>query len=289
MTSLSPDFSHLYPAIPPKSAHAVSHALRVVSINVNGLRASAKKGLFDWLAQSDADVVCMQETRLTHEQWTDDFKIAGYQAHLFPAQKAGYAGTAIYAKLPFIPTDGLGFEVADTQGRFTCGRFDLTAWGLDTPVYIASLYLPSGSSGEEAQARKDLFLNEYKAILKDWRDENKSIIVCGDYNIVHKRIDIKNWSGNQKASGCLPHERAWLDHIYGELGYVDSFRVARQEAELYSWWSNRGQARAKNVGWRIDYHACSPDWGNRVLGAWIYRERWFSDHAPVVVDYLIKK
>lgn len=275
--------------IPSKSTHQATHVLRVVSINVNGLRASAKKGLFEWMAKSEADVICMQETRLTHEQWTDQFKPAGWQAHLFPAQKAGYAGTAIYSRLPFVPSDGLGFELADSQGRFTMGRFDLSDWGIDTPVHIASLYLPSGSSGDDAQARKDLFLNEYKVILKRWRDEQKSIIVCGDYNIVHKRIDIKNWSGNQKASGCLPHERAWLDHIYDELGYVDSFRVVRHDSEIYSWWSNRGQARAKNVGWRIDYQACSPDWKERTVGAWVYKDEWFSDHAPVIIDYLIKK
>ncbi|MDO4699490.1 MAG: exodeoxyribonuclease III [Moraxella sp.] len=274
--------------IPPKSTHQAAHVLRVVSINVNGLRASAKKGLFDWIAKSEADVICMQETRLTHEQWTDQFKPVGWQAHLFAAKKAGYAGTAIYSRLPFAVSDGLGFELADSQGRFTMGRFDLSDWGVDTPVHIASLYLPSGSSGDDAQARKDLFLDEYKAILKRWRDEQKSIIVCGDYNIVHKRIDIKNWSGNQKSSGCLPHERAWLDHIYDELGYVDSFRVVRHDSEIYSWWSNRGQARAKNVGWRIDYQACSPDWRERTVGAWVYKDEWFSDHAPVVIDYLIK-
>ncbi len=129
--------------------------------------------------------------------------------------------------------NGLGFELADSQGRFISAEFDV---GLAKPVHICSLYLPSGSSGDEAQARKDHFLEEYRKILKQWRDEDKSIIVCGDYNIVHKRIDIKNWSGNQKSSGCLPHERAWLDHIYDELGYVDTFREVRKEAELYSWW-----------------------------------------------------
>ncbi|OCZ72300.1 exodeoxyribonuclease III [Acinetobacter pittii] len=261
--------------------------LRVVSINVNGLRSSVTKGLLEWLEQSDADVVCMQESRITHEQWTEKFRPEGWHTHLFPAERAGYAGTAIYSRLPFVSVkDGLGFELADSQGRFISAEFDL---GLSHPVYIASLYLPSGSSGEEAQARKDLFLGEYAKILKQWRDENKSVIICGDYNIVHKRIDIKNWSGNQKSSGCLPHERAWLDHIYDELGYVDTFRVVRTEAELYSWWSNRGQARAKNVGWRIDYHACSPDWKARTINAWVYKDQWFSDHAPVIIDYKIQE
>ncbi|GAA5000525.1 exodeoxyribonuclease III [Acinetobacter puyangensis] len=259
--------------------------LRVVSINVNGLRSSHKKGLFEWIEQSEADVICMQETRISDHQWTDAFKPEGWYAHLFPAERAGYAGTAIYSRLPFLHIqDGLGFDLADTQGRFTVASFDV---GLEKPVEIASLYLPSGSSGEEAQVRKDHFLEQYQQLLKQWRDQNRSIIVCGDYNIVHKRIDIKNWSGNQKSSGCLPHERAWLDHIYDELGYVDTFRVVREEAELYSWWSNRGQARAKNVGWRIDYQACSPDWKDRTVNAWVYKEQWFSDHAPVIIDYKI--
>ena len=271
--------------IPKSSYPSDVKILRVVSINVNGLRSSVTKGLLEWLEQSGADVVCMQESRITHEQWTDKFKPEGWHTHLFPAEKSGYAGTAIYSRLPFVSVqNGLGFELADSQGRFITAEFDL---GLSQPVHIASLYLPSGSSGDEAQARKDLFLQEYAQILKQWRDENKSIIVCGDYNIVHKRIDIKNWSGNQKSSGCLPHERAWLDHIYDELGYVDTFREVRKEAELYSWWSNRGQARTKNVGWRIDYQACSPDWKMRTANAWVYKEQWFSDHAPVIIDYKI--
>lgn len=286
MTSIKPNDS-----IPPKAIYRQSHpqsrVLRVISINVNGLRASHKKGLFDWLAVSDADVVCMQETRLNHDQWSDAFKPQSWHCHLFCAERAGYAGVAIYSRLPFVAQDGLGFELADTQGRFACGVFDLSAWGLDMPVHIASLYLPSGSSGEEAQARKDLFLQEYGLILKQWQHEQKSIIICGDYNIVHKKIDIKNWSGNQKASGCLPHERAWLDYLYDELGYVDAFRVVRHDSDIYSWWSNRGQARAKNVGWRIDYQVCSPDWRQRVLGAWVYKDTWFSDHAPVMIDYAI--
>lgn len=272
--------------IPKDSYSSDEKILRVVSLNVNGLRASVKKGLLNWLEQSEADIVCIQESRITHEQWTDQFKPDGWHTHLFPAEKAGYAGTAIYSRLPFVSVkNGLGFELADSQGRFIAAEFDL---GLSQNVFVCSLYLPSGSSGDEAQARKDIFLDKYKTILKQWRDENKSLIICGDYNIVHKRIDIKNWSGNKNSSGCLPYERAWLDHMYDDLGYVDTFRTVRPEAELYSWWSNRGQARAKNVGWRIDYHACSPDWKDRTVNAWVYRDEWYSDHAPVIIDYRIQ-
>src|SRR5690606_29232947 len=257
--------------------------LRVVSINVNGLRSSVTKGLLEWMEQSDADVICMQESRITHAQWTDKFKPEGRYTPLFPAERPGYAGTASCSRQPSVSlTDGLGLELADPQGRVIAAEFDL---GLEQTVQICSLYLPYGSSGDEAQARKDHFLDEYKKILKQWRDENKSVIVCGDYNIVHKRIDIKNWSGNQKASGCLPHERAWLDHIYNELGYVDTFREVLKEAELASWWSNGGPARARNVAWLIDYRACSPEWKERTVNAWDYKEQWFSDHAPVIIDY----
>lgn len=176
---------------PKRFIRPAAHILRVVSINVNGLRSAAKKGFFDRLATSDADVVCIQESRISHEQWTDEFRPAGWHTHLFAAQKAGYAGTAIYSRLPFKSIqDGLGFELADTQGRFIKAEFDIQ--GIDYPVFIASLYLPCGSCGDEAQARKDLFLDEYKQILKRWRDDNQSIIICGDYNIVHKKIDIKN-------------------------------------------------------------------------------------------------
>ena len=269
--------------IPKSSYPSDQKILRVVSINVNGLRSSVSKGLLEWLEKSEADVVCMQESRITHAQWTDKFKPEGWYTHLFPAERAGYAGTAIYSRLPFVSVqNGLGFELADSQGRFISAEFDV---GLDHPIYICSLYLPSGSSGEEAQMRKDHFLEEYQKILKQWREENKSIIVCGDYNIVHKRIDIKNWSGNQKSSGCLPHERAWLDHIYDDLGYVDTFREVRKEAELYSWWSNRGQARAKNVGWRIDLHVASSGMAQRARSAQVYKQQKFSDHAPLTVEY----
>lgn len=268
-----------YPIIPPKTANA----LRVVSVNVNGLRAAAKKGFFEWLCAFDADVVCLQETRLTHAQWVDTLRPQGFYTALFCAQKAGYAGTAIYSRLPFVAQIGLGFDIADDEGRFLAGEFDL----LGKKVYICSLYLPSGSSSELAQAKKDAFLMQYKDILHTWRKQNRSVIICGDYNIVHQKRDIKNWSGNQKASGCLPHERAWLDEIY-QMGYVDSFRKVRIDESVYSWWSNRGQARANNVGWRIDYQVVSPDWGERVLGAWVYREQFFSDHAPVVIDYALK-
>ncbi|MEK7739302.1 MAG: endonuclease/exonuclease/phosphatase family protein, partial [Pseudomonadota bacterium] len=152
--------------IPKSSYPSDQKILRVVSINVNGLRSSVTKGLLEWMEKSDADVICIQESRITHEQWTDKFKPEGWFTHLFPAEKSGYAGTAIYSRLPFKSIqNGLGFELADSQGRFISAEFDV---GLAKPVHICSLYLPSGSSGDEAQARKDHFLEEYRKILKQW-------------------------------------------------------------------------------------------------------------------------
>lgn len=255
------------------------NALRVVSINVNGIRAAVKKGLFDWIQSSHAHIICMQETRISADLWTDNFNIDGYTAHLFAAKKAGYAGTAIYSRVPVLAvTRGLGFDLCDDEGRYICARIEWQG----APLDIASLYLPSGSSGEAAQMRKDLFLNEFLPILAERIHSPTPLIVCGDYNIIHQKIDIKNWSQNQKSSGCLPHERAWLDAVYG-LGYVDAFRTLRDDA-VYSWWSNRGQARANNVGWRIDYHVATPT--PRAVFADIYRDTFFSDHAPVVIDYV---
>lgn len=268
-----------------KDLNTGAKMLRVVSINLNGLRSATAKGFFDWLETSGADVVCMQETRLQPHQWLEEHKPAGWHMHLCHAEKPGYAGTAIYSRTPFVSiNNGLGFEICDTQGRFTAAEFHKPD---GTPFIVASLYLPSGSSGDEAQARKDTFLQEMLVHLQQWRRDGKSVIMCGDYNIVHKEIDIKNWKGNQKNSGVLPHERAWLNTLYDELGYVDAFRVKNTDAHEYSWWSNRGQAWANNVGWRIDYHVVSSDWKDKVVNVNIYRDTRFSDHAPVIIDYLL--
>ncbi len=263
----------------PKAAHCI----RVVSLNLNGLRAAASKGVLDWIEHSQADIVCLQETRLTHAQWGDHFKLPQWHHHLCAAEKAGYAGTAIYSRLPFVSVqDGLGFAICDTQGRFTAAEFARPDGSLFT---VASVYFPSGSSGDEAQARKDEFLQQILPTLQHWQKNGKSLILCGDVNIVHKEIDIKNWKGNQKNSGCLPHECAWLDTLFDQLGYVDAFRIKNQQPHQYSWWSNRGQAYANNVGWRIDYQITTADWRDKVQQVAIFKTDRFSDHAPVMVDY----
>lgn len=256
--------------------------MRVMTLNCNGIRAAAKKGFFEWLPQVNADVVCLQETKAQIDQLQDPiFHPEGYHCYFFDAIKKGYSGTAIFSKVePDRITRGLGWPLADEEGRYIQADFgDLS---------IASLYLPSGSSSDERQARKFSFLDDYMAHMRKLAADDRRYIVCGDWNICHKEIDLKNWKGNKKNSGFLPEERAWLDTLYDELGFADAFRLVNQEAEQYSWWSSRGQARANNVGWRLDYHVVSPCIAQVVEAASIYREKPFSDHAPVTLDYAIK-
>lgn len=252
--------------------------MRIVSANLNGIRSAASKGFFDWMERSGADVVCIQETKAQVHQLDLLHKPEGWQAFFFDAERPGYSGTAIYSRQqPDAVRTGLGFEICDTQGRWIEADFgDLT---------VVSLYLPSGSASDEAQARKDVFLGELMPRMKAWQAAGRSMVVCGDWNIAHKEIDIKNWKGNLKNSGFLPHERAWLTELFEEAGWVDAFRVVNQAADQYTWWSNRGQAYAKNVGWRIDYQIVTPDLKPTIQSASIYKEEKFSDHAPLVLDY----
>ena len=253
--------------------------MRIMTFNCNGIRAAARKGFFDWLAGTDVDIVCLQETKAQVHQLTDPvFQPEGYHCHYFDAEKKGYAGTALFCRQqPDKVSKGLGMDIADTEGRYLQADYP--------GVSIASLYLPSGSSGEERQARKMRFLDFYIDHMQQLRRKRREFIICGDWNICHKPIDLKNWKANQKNSGFLPEERAWLDQLYDELGYVDAFREVNPEPDQYSWWSNRGQARAKNVGWRLDYHVVSPGLKDKVRSAEIYTAENFSDHAPVIVEY----
>lgn len=262
----------MIPALPD------SNLMRIVSANLNGIRSAASKGFFDWMNQSGADVVCIQETKAQEHQLDLLHRPHGWHSYFFDAIKPGYSGTALYCRQPpdAVQT-GLGFPICDTEGRWIEARFgDLS---------IVSLYLPSGSSSEAAQAKKNQFLDTLLPLLRQWRSEGRKLVICGDWNIAHQNIDIKNWRGNQKNSGFLPHERAWLTTLFDEVGYVDAFRVVNQEAEQYTWWSNRGQAYAKNVGWRIDYHIVSPELKDTIRSTSIYKDVKFSDHAPLILDY----
>lgn len=253
--------------------------MRIITFNANGIRAAARKGFFGWLRDQDADVVCIQETKAQEYQLTDEtFWPQGYFTYYHDAEKKGYSGVALFSRVePDSVITGLGCEEFDQEGRYIEARYG----GLS----VISLYLPSGSSGDHRQAAKyrfmDLFLNHLRAL----RRKRRHHVICGDWNIAHKPIDLKNWKSNQKNSGFLPEERAWLDTVFDEGGWVDAFRVVDTRAEQYTWWSNRGQARAKNVGWRLDYQVVSPGLREAVRSAHIYTGGNFSDHAPLVMDY----
>jgi exodeoxyribonuclease-3 len=255
--------------------------MRVITVNVCGVRSAAKKGLFRWLAAQKPDVVCLQETRAQeHQRAGLDAELvdAGYHGFFNDAERKGYAGVALYSReKPDEVLRGFGTPEFDAEGRYIEGRFD--------GVAVVSLYLPSGSAGPERQASKFRFLEAFLPHLKRLRRRKQPYVLCGDWNIAHKPIDLRNWKSNQKNSGFLPEERAWLDGVFGPAGYVDAFRVVNQEPDQYTWWSNRGQAYAKNVGWRIDYHVISAQLADKVRSASIYKDERFSDHAPLILDY----
>jgi exodeoxyribonuclease-3 len=253
--------------------------MKIISLNVNGIRSSHQKGLFSWLQQQKADVVCLQEIKAEAAQLPAEvLSPQGYFSCLNSAEKKGYSGVAIYSRVqPDRIETRLGWNHADTEGRYLQADFG--------KLSVVSLYLPSGSSGEERQQVKFDFMERFMPKLKQMRKKRREFIVCGDWNIAHKQIDLKNWRGNQKNSGFLPEERQWMDSVLEQAGFVDAFRVLNQQSDEYTWWSNRGQAWAKNVGWRIDYQIVTPGLKDRIRRAWIYREQRFSDHAPVIIEY----
>ena len=253
--------------------------MRIITLNANGIRSAARKGFFDWLGQQDADVVCIQETKAQRDQLDDAvFHPPGYHSHFFDAEKKGYSGVAVYSRVePEEFVTGFGSREFDREGRYVEARFK----GLS----VISVYLPSGSSSEERQQAKFRFLAEFMPHLRALKRKRRDYVLCGDWNIAHQPIDLKNWRSNQKNSGFLPEERAWLDRLFGELGWIDAFREVDPRPEQYTWWSNRGQARSRNVGWRIDYQVVSRSLAGKARAASIYKDSWFSDHAPLTMDY----
>ena len=253
--------------------------LRIVSLNLNGIRSASNKGVMPWLARQKADIVCMQEVKA---QLTDLSPALaqprGVHAYFHCAEKRGYSGVALYARTaPDRVATGIGVPEFDREGRFLRADFGTLS--------VVSVYLPSGSSSAERQQAKFRFLDVFFPMLRALRSEGREFIVCGDWNIAHKEIDLKNWRSNQKNSGFLPEERAWLTRVFDELGWVDVFRRLDPRPERYTWWSNRGQARAKNVGWRIDYHIATPGIAAKAVKSAIYTAKRFSDHAPLVIEY----
>ena len=252
---------------------------RIISFNANGIRAAARKGFFDWLAEQRADVVCLQETKAQLPQLHElTFFPRGYHSFYHNAEKKGYSGVALYARQqPDQVLYGLGWDDIDREGRWLEARFG--------DLCVVSLYLPSGSSGDERQQFKFRLLERLLPRLRELRDSGREYVICGDWNIAHKPIDLRNWRSNQKNSGFLPEERAWLDRLFDDEGFVDVFRRLDPEPERYTWWSNRGQAWARNVGWRIDYQIATPGIADRARAATIYTDERFSDHAPLTLDY----
>ncbi len=252
---------------------------KIITCNTNGIRAAARKGFFDWLEQQQADIVCIQETKAQEHQLGDDvFCPDGYHCYYNDAQQKGYSGTALYSRVrPRRVVTRLGWDPLDSEGRYLQADY--------RGISVISLYMPSGSSSEAAQEKKYRFMDNLLEHLRNLRRKRREFIICADWNICHREIDLKNWRSNQKNSGFLPDERAWLDRLYDEVGYVDSFRLVNQDPDQYTWWSNRGQAWAKNVGWRLDYQVITPRLADRVVAADIYREERFSDHAPQIMEY----
>jgi exodeoxyribonuclease III len=257
---------------------------KLTSLNLNGIRSATSKGLEDWVAATAPDCICVQELKAQASDVAGRFEqLAGLQGHFHYAVKKGYSGVAVYSRHE--PSDvviGIGHPEFDDEGRFVELRFDTPARRLS----IVSCYFPSGSSGDDRQAAKYRFLDFMYPELRQ-RSASREVILCGDVNIAHHEKDLKNWKGNLKNSGFLPEERAWMTRLLTEGGWVDVYRQLHpDETEAaYTWWSNRGQAYAKNVGWRIDYHLATPALAETAQRAAVFKDQRFSDHAPLTIDY----
>jgi len=259
-------------------------AFRLITLNLNGIRSAANKGFVEWAEQAGADCMGVQEVKAQGEHVEGKFdRVAGMDGHFHYAEKKGYSGVGLYtARAPSEVLTGFGNQEFDAEGRYVEARYDTAK----RKFSVISCYFPSGSSGEERQAAKFRFLAKiYPHLLK--LKAERDFILVGDVNIAHNEIDLKNWKSNQKNSGFLPEERAWLTKLLG-TGLVDVFRTLNPNPEQYTWWSNRGQAWAKNVGWRLDYHLATPGVAAKARREHIYLEQRFSDHAPLVIDYDFK-
>ena len=251
----------------------------VVTLNLNGIRSAQRKGFFDWLSELKPDVICLQELKAQLDQLNDPvFCPDGYHCFYRPAEKKGYSGVAIFSrKQPDSVIESMDWEIADREGRYNEAVFGR--------LHIASIYLPSGTSGADRQAIKYQTMDHLRSKMQEQMKSGEDYILCADWNIAHTKKDIRNWQSNQKNSGFLPEERAWLDRLYEDDGWIDAFRAVNQQPYEYSWWSNRGRAWTNNVGWRIDYQLVTPSLKDRIQSAQIYKQQRFSDHAPVLIEY----
>ena len=253
--------------------------LRIISANLNGIRSAVKKGFLPWMQNQAPDFVCLQELKAQRDDLDETIlNPTGMTGYFHHAEKKGYSGCGIYSRhQPQEVLYGYGNAEFDAEGRYVEVRLKNLA--------IISVYMPSGSSSPERQAAKFRFLKSFLPHLLQLKKSGREIILCGDVNIAHQEIDLKNWKSNQKNSGFTPEERAWVTHTIEEIGFVDVFRKLDERAEQYTWWSNRGQAWAKNVGWRLDYQLVTPGLAKLAKAASIYKDERFSDHAPLTIDY----
>jgi exodeoxyribonuclease III len=253
--------------------------MRVVSLNVNGLRSAASKGFTSWMRRQKADIVCLQEIKAQEADLPRALLAPrGLHAFFHPAEKRGYSGVAIYSKRrPDKVTLGLGEKDIDAQGRFLQADFG--------QLSVVSIYFPSGSMGEEAQARKISFLQRFLPRLEAMRACGREFVICGDWNMAHKEIDLTNWRANRGRPGFTTEERDWLTHVFEKHGFVDVFRNLDPRPNRFTWWSNLGTARERNIGWRIDYHIATPGIAALARTSTIYTRKFFSDHAPLTIDY----
>lgn len=254
---------------------------KIISANLNGIRSAAKKGFFPWLQKEQPDFVCVQELKAQEADMTPEFLTPdGYHGYFHYAEKKGYSGVGLYSKQKADRVEiGFGNHEFDAEGRYVRGDFgNLT---------VISVYCPSGSSSPERQEAKFRFMEAFYPHLAQLIAEGRELVICGDWNIAHKEIDLKNWKSNQKNSGFLPEERAWMTRLFDEQGWVDVYRQLHPDTtgDAYTWWSNRGQAWANNVGWRIDYHVATKGIAGKAKRAAIYKEERFSDHAPLIIEY----
>ncbi|HEV3153594.1 MAG TPA: exodeoxyribonuclease III [Candidatus Baltobacteraceae bacterium] len=253
--------------------------LRIVSLNCNGIRSAARKGFYSWMQSIDPDFVCLQETKAQeHQLPLEAASVSQYTGVFLDAERKGYSGVAIYAKEePRAVVRGWGWPEYDREARWL--QFDYEK------LSIVSFYMPSGAMGPVRQVVKEAFMERFFPELARLVKSGRSFIICGDFNIAHREIDVYNPARCSKISGFFPHERAWIDRVLNELGWVDGFRVVNEQPKQFTWWSNFQNAFERNNGWRIDYELLTPDLAGSVRSAAIYRDQRFSDHAPVVMDY----
>ncbi|HIE90172.1 MAG: exodeoxyribonuclease III [Methylophilaceae bacterium] len=255
--------------------------MRIITLNLNGIRSATKKGFYPWLYKMQPDVICLQELKAQADNLTEEMQAPdGYHGNFHYAQKKGYSGVGIYSKKkPDEVIVGLGIEDIDFEGRYLECRFG--------KLSVISLYLPSGSSGEERQNYKFSVLERFMTHVEKLIKSGFEVVICGDWNIAHQEIDLKNYKGNKKNSGFLPEERVWMTDLFDRVGWIDVYRAIYPDTtgDAYTWWSNRGQAWANNVGWRIDYQIATPTIASKIKAASVYKDERFSDHAPLIMDY----